>query len=164
MERRRSFVVGAIFVFIVGAYLLFVASAGEISSHYPNKEVATVIPSDAVTITLLPSFRILSGNKIPFEGKVELRQVIDGHFAQNLVVVNFEAFGEHAEKSIIKIVWENGEIEKVYPGTKDRILLPGKRATEIIIAGYSMNERHIFRDSPRRGSLNWEIRYDPVEI
>ncbi|BBB91968.1 MAG TPA: hypothetical protein PKA28_06175 [Methylomusa anaerophila] len=122
------------------------------------------IPPDAVTITPLPSLRILQGDKVSFEGKKELRQVIAGRLAQGLVVVNFQATGEHAEKSAIRIVWENGEVEMIYPGTIDRKLMPEKRAKEITILGYSMNERRVFQDLPRKGSLTWEIRYQPVEI
>lgn len=166
MAHWKSFIIGAMFMFvlIVGAYSLFVGAGREISAYFPSQTADKQIPADAVIITPLPSFRIMNGNGVPFEGKVELRQVISGHFAQKLVVVNFQASGEHGEKSIIKIVWENGEIEKVYSGTRDRVFPPEKRAAEIIIEGYSMNERRIFRDSPRKGSLNWEIRYEPVEI
>ena len=56
-----------------------------------------------MTITSLPTLRILSGNEVAFEGKTELRQAIAGRFAKNLTVVNFQAAGEHAEKSLIKI-------------------------------------------------------------
>jgi hypothetical protein len=163
MAHWRPFLVGALFMLlIVGAYSFFTGSRVENESR--NQTINTPAPSDAVTIIPLPSFRIITGNQVPFEGKVELRQAIAGHFAKNLVVVNFQASGEHAEKSMIKIVWENGEIEKIYPGTRERIFLPDKRAAEIIIVGYSMNERKIFRDTPHKGILNWEIRYEPVEI
>ena len=118
---------------------------------------------NAVTITPLPSLRIIRGTEVAFEGKVELRQTIAGRLARNLAIVDFQATGEHADKSYLKIVWENGEVEKIYPGTKDKQFAEDRRAAEISIVGYSMRERKLFKDSPRKGTLTWEIRYEPVQ-
>ena len=157
----RSFAAGAVFVLMVaGVYILF-AGTKDISSSSPSTSVETAIPFDAVTITPL---RVIRGTEIPFEGKIELRQAIAGNFAQKLIIVNFQASGEHADQSMIKIVWENGEVETVYPGTRDRIFPPEKRAKQITIIGYSVHERRIFQDSNRKGNLTWEIHYEPMEI
>jgi len=150
------------FVVMAGGYM-FLSGPEKNLTTSPAKPAELAIPSDAVTITPLPSLRIIRGTEVPFEGKTELRQVIDGRFAQNIVVVNFQATGEHAEKSVIKIVWENGEVEKVYPGTRNKKIVSDKRAVEISISGYSMHERRVFKDSSRKGTLTWEIRYEPVE-
>lgn len=160
----KSFAVGAIsmLVFIVAGYMVF--SGMEKNFTTPENRVENPESlSNIITITPLPSLRIIRGSEVPFEGNIELRQAIAGRFAQNLAVVNFQATGEHAEKSAIKIVWENGEIEKVYPGTKDKKFAPERRASAISVVGYSMHERRIFGDSSRKGTLTWEIRYEPIE-
>jgi hypothetical protein len=159
----RSFIAGVVLVLVlmVGAYLFFGESKENTLSPSPSEPVETAIPFDAVTITPL---RVIRGTEVPFEGKVELRQVIAGKFAQKLIVVNFQASGEHADKSILRIVWENGEVETVYPGTRDRVFPPEKRATQITIIGYSVHERRVFKDSNRKGNLTWEIHYEPMEI
>lgn len=157
----RSFTAGAMLVLVVMAsgYIFFLEPK-ETSSHSSNEPIETAIPFDAVTITPL---RVIYGTKVPFEGKVQLRQAIAGNFAKKLIVVNFQAAGEHADKSKINIVWENGEVETIYPGTKDRIFPPEKRATQITVTGYSVHERPIFKDSNRKGNLTWEIHYEPME-
>jgi hypothetical protein len=99
---------------------------------------------------------------VPFSGKVTLPQAIAGRFAKNLTIVNFSAAGDRAEKSAIKIVWENGEVERITPGTQNKQFAPERRAVEITIEGYSVHERRIFKDSARPGTLTWEIRYEPV--
>lgn len=158
----RSFTAGAMLaiVLMAGGYLLF-PGLQETSVHSLTEPVETAIPFDAVTITPL---RVVYGKDVPFEGKVELRQAIAGNFAKKIIVVNFQASGEHADKSKINIVWENGEVETIYPGTKDRVFPPEKRATQITVVGYSVHERRIFQDSNRKGNLSWEIHYEPMEM
>lgn len=158
----KSFIAGAVVVFVLisGAYLFFVGSK-DTSSPSTSEPIETAIPFDAVTITPL---RVMKGTEVPFEGKAELRQTISGNFAKKIIIDNFQASGEHAEKSMLKIVWENGEVETIYPGTRDRAFPPEKRATQITIIGYSVHERRIFQDSNRKGSLTWEIHYEPMEI
>lgn len=159
----KSFVAGALTMLALGlaGYMFF---AGTDKNVIPeNKPADTVVPSNMVTITTLPPLLILSGTEVPFEGKVELRQTIAGRAAQNISIVNFQASGEHSEKSSIKIVWENGEIEKISPGTKDKKFPPDRRAAEISVIGYSMYERRIFQDLRRKGTLTWEIRYEPFK-
>lgn len=176
IKHWRPFTIGAVFmlVLLVGGYILF---AGQVKSlitppakltdtaYSADKDALsdTAIPSDAVLIMPLPSLQVIRGNGVPFEGKTEFRQAIAGRFAQNIVIVNFQATGEHAEKSAIKIVWENGEVEKVFPGTRNRKFSTDKRAVEISVLGYSMHERHIFKDSSSKGTLSWEIHCEPVE-
>jgi len=158
----RSFIagVGLVLVLMVGAYLFFIGPKNA-SSPSPSEPVETAIPFDSVTITPL---RVIRGTEVPFEGRVELRQAIAGNFAKKMIIVNFQAAGEHADRSMIRIVWENGEVETVYPGTRDRVFPPEKRATQITIIGYSVHERRIFQDSNRKGNLTWEIHYEPMEI
>jgi hypothetical protein len=160
----KSFAVGAIsmLVFIVAGYMVFTGADKNFTTPKSQVESPENL-SNMVTITPLPSLRIIRGNDVPFEGTIELRQAVAGRFAQNIDIINFQATGEHAEKSVIKIVWENGEIEKVSAGTKDKKFAPDRRASAISVLGYSMHERRIFRDSSRKGTLTWEVRYEPVE-
>ncbi|WP_237714758.1 MULTISPECIES: hypothetical protein [Pelosinus] len=162
MMHWRSFTAGAMLVLLLmaGSDLFFIGQK-ETSSHSSMEQAETAIPYDAVTITPL---RVMYGKEVPFEGKAELRQAIAGKLAQKIIVVNFQASGEHADKSKINIVWENGEVETIYPGTKDRIFPPEKRAAQITVVGYSVRERRIFQDSNRKGNLSWEIHYEPVEL
>lgn len=161
MMHWRSFTIGAMVVFVLmGVYLFFIGVPDSLQSS-PSPIVETPIPFDAVKITPL---RVIRGTEVPFEGKVELKQVIAGKFAQKINVVNFQAKGEHAEKSKLIILWENGEMETIYPGTRDRVLPPERRAAQITVVGYSVRERHIFRDSNRKGYLTWEIHYEPTEL
>lgn len=163
----KSFAVGAL------AMLILVAAG---SMFFTGKDKSSVIPgtpeksiteaedlSNKVTITPLPSLRIIRGTEVPFKGKIELRQAIAGRAAKDISIVNFQATGEHADKSLIKIVWDNGEIEKISPGTNNKRFSSEKRAVEIVVIGYSMHERRVFKDSSRDGTLNWEIRYEPVD-
>lgn len=161
----KNFLIGAIsmLIFVICSYMIFTGTDKSINTPSDNTK-NTVIPSDTVVITPLPPLLIIRGTDVAFEGKVELRQAIAGRFAKSIVITDFQATGEHSEKSVIKIVWENGEVEKVYPGTKDKRFLSDKKAVEISIAGYSMHERPIFKDSSRKGILNWEIRYEPVNL
>ncbi|MDD4601042.1 hypothetical protein SDC9_05904 [bioreactor metagenome] len=152
----------SMFIFLVSGYMIFLEADNRLTPP-PNKLESSTTPSDAVIIKHLPPLLIMRGTNVPFEGKVELPQAIAGRFAQDIVITNFQATGDNAEKSIIKIVWENGEVENVYPATKDKHFSADKRALEISIVGYSMHERRIFKDSSRKGTLTWEIRYEPVE-
>ncbi len=159
----KSFVAGILTMLVLSlvGYMIFVGTNKSVTPE--NKSADTAVPSNIVSITTLPPLLILSGTDVPFEGKVELRQTIAGRAAQNISIVNFQASGEHSEKSIIKILWENGEVEKVYPGTKDKKFPPDRRAVEISVLGYSMYERRIFQDARRKGTLTWEIRYEPFK-
>lgn len=162
----KPFVTGAIamLVLLAGFYMFFMASQkNPINQSAAPQITDTATLPDSVTITPLPTLRLIRGNEVPFEGKVELRQAIAGRFAQNVAVVNFQATGEHADKSVLKIVWENGEVDKILPGTQNKVFSPDKRAVEISISGYSVHERRLFKDSSRSGTLTWEIRYEPVE-
>jgi len=160
----KPFVIGAIMMLLLaGVYMFFTTSPknGIKSPALPRAD--TAVRPDAVTITPLPTLRLIRGNEVPFEGKVELKQTIAGRFAQNVTIVSFQATGEQANKSILKIVWENGEEDKLAPGTLNRVFPPDKRAVDISINGYSVHERRLFKDSNRSGTLTWEIRYEPAE-
>jgi hypothetical protein len=137
-------------------------AAGIPLSDQAVNQSAAAIPTDTVIIKPLPSLRRISGYQVPFSGKVTLPQAIAGRFAKNLTIVNFAAVGDRAEKSAIKIVWENGEVERITPGTQNKQFAPERRAVEITIEGYSVHERRLFKDSARPGTLTWEIRYEPV--
>jgi len=124
---------------------------------------ALQVPPGTVKINQLLPLRNLSGTDVAFTGKVELPQKIVGQFAEEIEIVNFQAKGENAKKSAIKIVWDDGEIDMVPPGTTSYRFLPQRRAKQIILIGYSVHERQIFRDSSRPGALTWEIRYASKE-
>ncbi len=160
----KSFLIGAAFmlVAITAGYMVYTGIGTGFTG--PEKGITDApVPTDRVTITPLPSLRIIHGIEVPFEGRVELRQTIAGRAARDVSVVSFQATGENAGKSEIRIVWENGEIETIHPGVQNTRFSPDKRAVEIIVIGYSMHERRIFKDSSRKGTLTWEIRYEPVE-
>lgn len=164
LRNWKPYILGAVamFVLLSGLYLFFIAPKQSPLHSLPNS-IQSSIPTDAVTITPLPTLRIIRGDKVAFEGQTELKQTIGGIFAQELTIVNFQATGENSDKSYIKIVWENGEIEKLYPGTTNKKFAADRRAAEITVAGYSVHERRLFKNSNRPGTLTWEIRYDPVE-
>lgn len=164
LRNWKPYIMGAavMFVLLSGLYLFFIPPNAPLW-HSSANSVQSTIPSDAVTITPLPTLRIIRGDKVAFEGQTELKQAIGGIFAQELTIVNFQATGENAEKSYIKIMWENGEIEKLYPGTANKKFAADRRASEITVVGYSVHERRIFKNSSRPGTLTWELRYDPVE-
>ena len=164
-KQWKHFIIGALsmLILLASGYLLF-SNNGIKLNQPPTKPVNPTIPSDAVIIKSLPPLIILRGTDVAFEGKAEFKQTISGRFAQNIVITNFQATGSNADKSMIKIVWENGQIEKIYPGTKDKRILSNQRAVEISILGYSVYERKFFKDSSRKGSLTWEIRYEPVDL
>lgn len=159
----QSFALGALSMLIVVmvVYLVFPGVRNQLNPG--NNIINAEELADKVTITPLPMLRIIRGNEVPFEGKVELRQVFAGRAAREITIVNFQATGEHADKSAIKIVWENGEVEKIAPGAKSKSFSPDRRAVEIVVMGYSMHEQRIFRDTSRKGTLTWEIRYEPID-
>ncbi|MBP2645087.1 MAG: hypothetical protein H6Q75_527 [Firmicutes bacterium] len=121
------------------------------------------IPPGTVAIKELPTLHNLGGDKVAFSGKKKLPLNFVGCFAREIEIANFEAVGENAEKSYIQIKWEDGKIEKVPPGTKGLHFSPERRAKEIMVVGYCMHEKPIFRDVPREGTLSWQIRYVSVE-
>ena len=160
----KSFLIGAVtmLVAVTAGYMIYTGTG----TGFPGPEKGITdapVPTDRVTITPLPSLRIIHGIEVPFEGRIELRQAIAGRAARDVSVVSFQATGENAGKSEIRIVWENGETESIRPGAQNMVFSPDKRAVEIIVIGYSMHERRIFKDSNRKGTLTWEIRYEPVE-
>lgn len=117
----------------------------------------------AVSINSLPSYRALNGINVSFIGEKKYPQPIAGRYAKSIIINNFRAAGEHAHKSAILITWENDSVEAIPAGATGLQLPPDKRAKDITIQGYSMHERRIFHDSARKGVLNWEILYEPVE-
>ena len=159
----QSFVLGAISMLLVVLAVNMVFPVTEKQVSPEPGIINTENLANKVTITPLPSLRIIRGNQVPFEGKVELRQVFAGRAGRDITIVNFRATGEHADKSLIKIVWENGEVEKIAPGTVNKSFSPDRRAVEIVVIGYSMYEHPIFRDTKRKGTLTWEIRYEPID-
>jgi hypothetical protein len=164
LKNYKPYIIGAtaMFFLLSGLYLLFIAPKSTTTLPVKPETIQTTLP-DAVTITPLPSLRIIRGESVPFEGKAEFKQAIAGNFAQDISIINFQATGENPEKSFIKIVWENGEVEKLYPGTTNKKFSANRRASEITVNGYSVHERRIFKNSNRKGTLTWEIRYEPVE-
>lgn len=162
----KSFAVGALFTLalVAGLFWLQQETAGP-SARTPAAETPPpqVTAQNIMTVTPLPTLRVLYGQSVPFEGSAAFPQTIAGRFAQNLRIVNFQATGEHAEKSLIKIVWENGQTDTVSPGTVNQTFPPGRRAVEITVTGYSIHERKIFKNSRRPGTLSWEIQYEAGE-
>lgn len=122
-----------------------------------------VVPPGAVTIKTLPPLLTLRGEGVPFQGKTELAQKIAGRAAAEIVVVAFGASGENANKSTLRIVWEDGAVDTIPAGTRDLVLDPRRRAKSITVLGYCFHEQRIFKDVAKKGTLNWEIRYSPVE-
>jgi hypothetical protein len=163
IKSRQSFALGAAFTLLLVLAVNMFWPVTETKVSPDNAIINTDELADKVTITPLPSLRIIRGNQVPFEGKVELRQAFASRAGRDITIVNFQATGEHADKSAIKIVWENGEVEKIVPGTANKSFAPDRRAVEIVVMGYSMHERPIFRDASRKGTLNWEIRYEPID-
>lgn len=159
----QSFALGAGFMLLVVLAVNMVFPITEKKISPETSTINTEELANKVTITPLPTLRIIRGNQVPFEGKTELRQVFAGRAGRDITIVNFQATGEHADKSAIKIVWENGEVEKIAPGTTNKSFSPDRRAVEVVVIGYSMHEQRIFRDTSRKGTLTWEIRYEPVD-
>jgi hypothetical protein len=121
------------------------------------------IPPGTVIIEPLPTYRTLNGINVSFKGEADFQQVIAGRYAQDIRIISFRATGENAEKSSIIIEWEDGTTEIVHAGVSGQNLGAEKRAKQIIVKGYSMHERKVFRDSAKSGTLNWEIHYQPIE-
>lgn len=162
----KPFAAGAatMLVLVLGIYAYIPGFSGR-SVEVPAETVSnTVVPPDTVTITPLPPQQIMRGTEVPFEGRTELKQAIAGRFARKITIVNFQAAGENAEKSTITIAWENGEVDIVSPGTRNKQFSPERRAVSITVNGYSVHERKLFKDSNRKGTLTWELRCEPLEI
>lgn len=163
----KSFAVGALLTLalVSGLWGLQQRQTAGPSVQPPAVETtpSQVATPKIMTVTPLPTLRILYGQSVPFEGSAAFPQAIADRFAQNLHIVSFQATGEHAEKSLIKIVWENGQTDTVSPGTVNLVFPPGRRAVEITVTGYSMHERKLFKDSRRPGTLSWEIQYEAGE-
>lgn len=113
----------------------------------------------AVTIRVLPSLYVLRAQDVPFQGRVEIPVDIGGKLAREIVVVAFQAGGENAHKSTVRVVWEDGSVETIPAGAKDIAFSPQRRAKKITIHGYSFHEQRVFKDMPKKGTLSWEIRY-----
>lgn len=166
MWRRKS-----VYAFLLGALCMLVL-AGTLyvwRLHMPPAAVTPdvntstpSVPPGTVLIKPLEPLRILAGTDVPFRGKKEFPQVIAGKYACYLIVDNFQATGENANKSVIKITWEDGTTDVVPAGTVDRHFNPEKRAAQIVISGYSMHERKVFPDTSQPGTLTWRVLYEPV--
>lgn len=128
-----------------------------------GQQATLAIPGDTVSITSLPSYRTLNGINVAFRGQKRYVQNIAGRYAQHITITSFRASGENAYKSAIIITWEDGSLEVVPAGTANMRFPSAKKAKEIVVQGYSVHERKVFRDSGRDGVLNWEIIYEPVE-
>lgn len=167
----KPFILGVVCALLLGAAILFgidhralvakldAPQSNSGSPGAPAKSTYPPIPSDAVKIQPLPPLLVLT-DTVKFEGKKELPQRIAGNFAKNITVVNFTASGENANKSAVKIVWLDGTVDIIPPGTSNLQLPSGKFAKQIIVIGYSMHERKVFKNSARPGILEWEIRYE----
>lgn len=169
----KPFIMGVVCAMLLGAAVLFgidyhalviKPDVPKLSSVSPGatgdaKNATYPIPADAVRIQQLPPLVILAGT-VKFEGEKELVQKIAGNLARNITIVSFKASGENANKSTIKVVWTDGSVDMIPPGTANIQLSSGKYAKQIIVIGYSMHERKIFKDSPRAGTVEWEIRYE----
>lgn len=169
----KPFILGVVCAMLLGAAILFgidhralviKPDPPKLSFVSPEAANATYppIPSDAVKIQPLPPLVILAG-AVKFEGEKELVQKIAGNLARNITIISFKASGENADKSAIKVVWIDGSVDMIPPGTANIQLPSVKYAKQIIVIGYSMHERKIFKDSPRAGTLEWEIRYEAGE-
>lgn len=171
----KPFILGVVCALLLGATILFgidhralvtkldISQSGAPGiSTEPGKLTYPPLSPDAVKIQPLPPLLVLTGT-VKFEGKKELPQKISGNFAKNIIIVNFTATGENADKSMIKVVWMDGSVDMIPPGISNFPLTAGKFAKQIIIVGYSMHERKIFKDSAQPGILEWEIRYEAVD-
>lgn len=154
----KPFLAGVVTAVLLAAVWYYATGGQWFQSRQPSS-----YPPGTVSIKALPPILTSRGIDVPFEGKKEITLPISGKLAQGLVIVNFQATGENANKSAIKIYWEDGAVEIIPPGTTNRVFQPDRRAKQIVIAAYSMYERRILHDLARKGTLNWEIRYEPVE-
>lgn len=155
MERLKPFVYGVAVTLAIVAGVYFLGAGGNLPP--------TIVPPGTVTIQSLPPLLTLAGSGVPFEGKIEIPQPLAGQFARELVIVSFQATGENAHKSTVKIIWEDGSVDLIPAGISERKFAPERRAKQISIIGYCFHERRVFHDLPRKGILSWEIRYAPVE-
>ena len=153
-----------------GAAVFFFSQTGSLPAADPvapgqsgAQAQRTDLRADSVTIRPLAPLRLVSGTNVPFEGRTELPQVIAGRYARGVDIIRFQATGENAHKSYVRVIWEDGTEERIPAGATDHRFAPDRRARQISIVGYSVHERRIFRDSGRKGSLTWEIRFEPVE-
>lgn len=128
-----------------------------------KKQTSLAISSDTVLISAIPAYKTLEGSNIAFRGKQRFQQNIAGCYAKRITIVSFRATGENSYKSAIIIRWEDGSLDLVPIGVTNMCFPPDKRAKEIVVQGYSVHERKVFRDSSRDGVLNWEILYEPIE-
>lgn len=162
----KAFLLGIVAAMLVGAVILFGMEhrllSVEPDQPSQSKSAELVYPPDTVKIEALPSLEIAAG-VATFEGKKELPLKISGNYAKNITIVSFKASGDNAHKSAIKVIWMDGSTETIAPGTSNLALTPGKFAKQIIIAGYSVYERKIFKDSSRRGTVEWDIRYEKAD-
>lgn len=149
-----------LFVVVGGYSLLERDGKAGVDNNGANGLSNTTPAEKHVVIQSLPPLYILSGDKVAFEGKTEIPQPINGTYAEKITIINFAATGENAHKSAIKIIWEDGTVQLIPAGNSNMTLTPSKRAKAIIIVGYSMHERKIFKDSARSGNLTWDIRYE----
>ncbi|HMM22249.1 MAG TPA: hypothetical protein PKA10_16130 [Selenomonadales bacterium] len=165
MSKIRSPLIGGLlgcFLLILIGYVWMAGNSADSGKAAAPAEQAAV-PSDAVTIKTLPPLYTLSGVEVPFEGRAELPLKITGRLAKELHIVGFQATGENAQKSAIRITWEDGGQELIPPGVTNLKLAPDRTAKQISVIGYSMHERRVFKDSSRTGTLSWEIQYSPVD-
>jgi hypothetical protein len=166
----RSFIFGVVCAFIVGAIILFGFDARTLSIKTNERQTEDIrqaqpaypsVSPDAIKIQPLPPLFILREN-LTFEGEKEFPQKLVGNYAKNITITNFRVAGENAHKSFIKIVWLDNTSEIIAPEVSNLPLHNEKLVKQIIIYGYSKHERKIFRDSPRPGTINFEIRYESV--
>ncbi len=157
MTNHRLLFTGA----VLAALTITLAACGRPGGEAP--QAAPVIPPGAVTIKSLPPLLNLRGEEVSFQGRTEIVQQLAGRSAAEIVIVDFRAGGENAHKSAIRIEWEDGGVETIPPGSKNLVLAPQRRAKKISVLGYSFHERRVFKDSARKGTLSWEIRYAPAE-
>lgn len=160
-QNWKPFMLGVVCAILIGAIILFGIEHRALLPPQPDNlqqqdSMYPPVSPDAVKIQPL-----LAG-AMKFEGKKEFPQRISGNYARNITIVNFKASGENAHKSYIKIIWMDGSVEVISPGTANLQLTPGKNAQQIIVSGYAMHERKIFKDSPRAGILEWEVTYEGV--
>lgn len=162
------FMLGAVFSILIfffasadGEFLGINASKENLDSNISSTQQIKQA-KESVTIMPLPHHLALSGVNVEFKGKQDIPLKLEGAYGRSLRIVSFQATGENAHKSRMKIVWKDGATEVIAPGVVDVRFAEDRLVKSIIISGYSMRERKIFKDSSRPGVLNWEIRYEPV--
>jgi len=163
LQYCKVFLMGVLCTLFLGFAIFKIfhfGTASDISTPMPK---GLVIAPDTVVIDRLPSYITLSGINVDFKGRGKFPQIISTRLAKNVLITSFRATGENAQKSSIKIIWEDGTSETVPAGISNRQFPPEKLAKEIIVFGYSVHERKVFHDTAEPGMLNWEILYEPVE-